>query len=81
MLSIFDQKDLKTEEIAKHISKNFVKLRKRHKISQQKLAELTGVSYGSIKRFESKGLISFVSLIKIAQFFNNEQIIEELFHL
>lgn len=35
-------------------------------ISQMELAERSGVSYGSIKRFETKGDISLSSLIKIA---------------
>ncbi len=35
-------------------------------ISQLELAERSGVSYGSIKRFETKGDISLSSLIKIA---------------
>ena len=35
-------------------------------ISQQKLADLSGVSYGSIKRFETSGQISLLALTKIA---------------
>lgn len=35
-------------------------------ISQMELAERSGVSYGSIKRFETNGDISLSSLIKIA---------------
>ena len=42
------------------------KIRKRRKISQQKLADLSGVSYGSIKRFETSGQISLLALTKIA---------------
>ena len=41
-------------------------IRKRRKISMPKLAELSGVSYGSIRRFEATGEISLKSLIKIA---------------
>ena len=33
---------------------------------QQKLADLSGVSYGSIKRFETSGQISLLALTKIA---------------
>ena len=32
----------------------------------QKLADLSGVSYGSIKRFETSGQISLLALTKIA---------------
>ncbi|MDR1453334.1 MAG: helix-turn-helix transcriptional regulator [Candidatus Margulisbacteria bacterium] len=41
--------------------------RKEQKISQQKLAERSGVSFGSVKRFERFGEISLVSLLKVAQ--------------
>ena len=41
-------------------------IRKRRSISQEKLASMSGVSYGSVKRFESTGQISLVSLTKIA---------------
>ncbi len=40
--------------------------RKRMKITQKEMAERTGISLGSIKRFEQTGEISFVSLVKIA---------------
>ena len=35
-------------------------------ISQKELAERSGVSLGSVKRFESNGLISLSSLLEIA---------------
>ena len=35
-------------------------------ISQKELAERSGVSLGSIKRFESSGLVSLSSLLEIA---------------
>ncbi len=38
-------------------------------ISQQELAERSGVSLGSIKRFESSGLISLSSLLEISLVF------------
>ena len=40
-------------------------IRKRRSISQEKLASMSGVSYGSVKRFESTGQISLLSLTKI----------------
>lgn len=55
--------------------------RKRHKISQQKLAERSGVSFGSIKRFETSGEISLVSLLKIAQVLNCLEDFQQLFSL
>ncbi|MFR7761976.1 MAG: helix-turn-helix domain-containing protein [Eubacterium sp.] len=55
-----------TEEIDKNIAGRLRNIRKRHCISQEKLSEISGVSYGSIKRFESTGQISLKSLTKIA---------------
>ena len=54
------------EEINISVADNTKRLRKRLKISRQKLSEMSGVSYGSIKRFEESGNISFISLTKIA---------------
>ena len=54
------------EELDKNLALRVRKIRKRRKISQQKLADLSGVSYGSIKRFETSGQISLLALIKIA---------------
>ena len=55
-----------SEEINLVVAANAKKLRKRLGISQQKLSEVSGVSYASIKRFEATGNISFLSLTKIA---------------
>ena len=54
------------EELDKNLALRVRKIRKRRKISQQKLADLSGVSYGSIKRFETTGQISLLSLTRIA---------------
>ena len=40
-------------------------IRKRRKLSQQELSEKSNVSYGSIKRFETSGQISLISLTKL----------------
>lgn len=42
------------------------RIRRRRKVSQQKLSDMSGVSYGSIKRFETTGQISLLSLTKLA---------------
>lgn len=44
--------------------------RKELKLTQQGLAKKSGVSYASIRRFESTGEISFTSLLKIANALN-----------
>ena len=54
------------EELDKKIADRIRNIRKRRKISQEKLANLSGVSYGSVKRFETTGQISLLSLTKIA---------------
>jgi len=48
-------------------AKNVVTLRKNLNWTQQDLANKSGVSYGSIKRFERLGQISFESLLKIIE--------------
>ena len=44
--------------------------RKELKLSQKLLAQKSGVSYASVRRFESTGDIAFVSLLKIARVLN-----------
>lgn len=53
-------------EIIKNLVLKIQNRRKKLKISQVELAQKSGVSLGSIKRFESKYEISLSSLIKIA---------------
>lgn len=54
------------EELNKKLALRVRNIRKRRSISQEKLASMSGVSYGSIKRFETTGQISLLSLTKIA---------------
>lgn len=54
-------------DILKSTAQNTAELRKEFNWTQQDLAEKSGVSYGSIKRFERFGKISFESLLKIAE--------------
>lgn len=54
------------EEINLNVAKRVRNIRRRKHISQKELSERSGVSYGSIKRFESTGNISFISLTKLA---------------
>lgn len=54
------------EELDQKIAERFRRIRKRRSISQQKMAEMSGVSYGSIKRFEATGQISLLSLTRLA---------------
>lgn len=54
------------EEINKDLAQRIRNIRKRRRISQEQLSERCGVSYGSIKRFESTGQISLLHLTRIA---------------
>ena len=54
------------EELDQKLAQRVRNIRKRRLISQEKLASLSGVSSGSIKRFEATGQISLISLTKIA---------------
>ena len=67
------------EEINMKLAGRVRAIRRRRRISQKELAERSGVSYGSVKRFEEQGLISLSSLIKIAIVLRCENEIEQLF--
>ena len=54
------------EELDQKLAQRVRKIRKRRSICQMKLASMSCVSYGSIKRFETTGQISLISLTKIA---------------
>lgn len=54
------------EELDKKIADRVRLIRKRRSISQERLAQLSGVSFGSVKRFETTGQISLISLTKIS---------------
>lgn len=53
-------------EINLLIAQRIRSIRKRRKLSQASLSEKSGVSFGSVKRFEQSGEISLLSLTKIA---------------
>ena len=54
-------------------------LRKQSGLSQGELAKRSGVSLGSIKRFELSGQISLESLLKLAQILNRINDFELIF--
>ena len=67
------------DDLAKELVEKINQQRKKLKISQIQLAAKSGVSLGSIKRFESKYEISLNSLIKILIALNLEQDLGNLF--
>ena len=54
------------EELDLKLAQRVRNIRRRRSLSQEQLASMSGVSYGSVKRFESTGQISLLSLTKIA---------------
>ena len=54
------------EEIDKALARRLAAIRRRRGLSQQQLSEKSNVSFGSIKRFETSGQISLISLTRLA---------------
>ena len=54
------------EEIDLAIAQRMRSIRKRKHLTQGQLSQRSNVSYGSIKRFETTGQISLISLTKLA---------------
>ncbi|MBR1572279.1 MAG: helix-turn-helix transcriptional regulator [Lachnospiraceae bacterium] len=67
------------DEINMALANRVREIRRRRDITQQELSEKSGVSYGSLKRFESTGNISLISLTKIAVALEMENEIRQLF--
>lgn len=75
---LFNQKT--PTEIIKNLVLKIQDRRKKLKISQVELAQKSGVSLGSIKRFESKYEISLSSFIKIAIALDLDKDLDNLFN-
>lgn len=72
--------DVLTEDkVLCNLVNRMIKKRKAMKITQKKLAMMSGVSYGSVKRFELTGEISLRSLLKIASALDSLEGFEKLF--
>ena len=67
------------EELDKNIADRVRLIRKRRSISQEKLAQISGVSFGSVKRFETTGQISLLSLTRIAMALDMADDLRQLF--
>lgn len=66
-------------EISHDIAERAKAKRRLMRMSQQKLADRSGVSLGSVKRFEQTGEISLSSLLKIAMVLDCLKDFEKLF--
>lgn len=67
------------EEINLALAGRLTAIRKRRGLSQQQLSERSNVSFGSIKRFETTGQISLISLTKLAVALDQVDEIKKLF--
>ena len=67
------------EEMDLQVAKRLSRIRKRRKFTQEQLSEMSGVSFGSIKRFERTGQISLLSLTKLATALDCADEIQHLF--
>lgn len=71
---------VKTEQsVTKDLVHRFRKRRKECGLTQQMLSEQSGVSYGSIRRFESTGDISLKSLLRISSVIGCLEDFDELY--
>jgi len=65
--------------VTRGLSSRFVMRRKEAGLTQKQLSTRSGVSYGSIRRFESQGEISLASLVKIGSAIGCLEDFESLF--
>ncbi len=66
-------------EMAANAAGRFRRVRLSKKVTIKKLSESSGVPYSTIRRFESTGEISFLSLVKITSALDEDQEITGLF--
>ena len=67
------------EGINRDLAKRLRNIRRRRAISQEKLSRMSGVSLGSLKRFEASGQVSLLSLTKLAMALGLADEVRELF--
>lgn len=68
MIDISDFVGVETIQVVTHNLINRFKLRRKEsRMTQRLLSQLSGVSYASVRRFETSGDISFASLLKLSE--------------
>ena len=77
MINMLDKKT--ALDIILELSSDMRILRRKMKLSQSRLASLSGVSLGSIKRFEQTGEISLQSFARIAGALNCDDTLIKVF--
>ena len=65
-------------EVSKALAQRFRAIRKQLKLSQEEMAGRSGVSFGSLKRFENTGKISLESLLKLMHLLGRLEEIDQL---
>lgn len=70
---------LTEQSVVNGIVERAKKKRKQMKLSQKQLSQKSGVTYASIRRFETTGEISLSSLLKIAHALDSLKDFENLF--
>lgn len=73
--------DITPNELIKDVALKLRAIRKNAKMSQADLAQRSGVSLGSLKRFESTGNISFVALLKLSNILGRLKDFENILQL
>lgn len=66
-------------DICLETARKVVARRKTLRITQRELAGMTGVSFASVRRFETTGQISFESLVRIAIALDMKEDVKNLF--
>ena len=66
-------------EVSKILAQRHKFLRKKLHLSQKEMAERSGVSLGSLKRFENTGKISLEALLKLAHLIDRLKDFETIF--
>lgn len=68
MIDISDFVGVETIQVVTHNLINRFKLRRKEsRMTQRLLSQMSGVSYASVRRFETSGDISFASLLKLSE--------------
>jgi len=80
-IDISDFIKISTEQsIKQELVTRFIKRRKESKLTQKDLGVRSGVSYGSIRRFESSGDISLQALLKLSRVLGSLDDFNEVFN-
>lgn len=69
---------LSSEEVATELAGRLRRRRLAQNLTQEGLASRSGVSLGTLKKFESTGKIAFVSFIRLAVALRDEPALENL---